>query len=350
MGKRNDTREWLLGTALVTGGCGFIGANLMDRLLSRGERAVAFDNLSRRGSEKNEAWLRARHGDAFQLVHGDVRDAIAVERAARDADIIYHFAAQVAVTTSVADPRTDFEINALGTINVLEAARCSGRNPIFVFASTNKVYGAMEDVATVELPTRYAYRDIAGIDETRPLDFHSPYGCSKGTGDQYVRDYHRIYGLPTVVFRQSAVYGIRQFGAEDQGWMAWFVIAAILGKPITIYGDGKQVRDLLHIQDLLDAYDAAVTRIGTVAGQVFNMGGGPGKTISVWEEFGPLLEQAVGRSILAGRGSWRPGDQKVCIFDISRAERELGWKQKIGLDEGIEQLVEWAAANKGLFD
>ena len=339
-----------LGKTLITGGCGFIGANLANRLLKRGVDVVLFDNLSRRGSEKNASWLGALHGSKFQLARGDIRDANAIAEAARDADIIYHLAAQVAVTTSVTDPRSDFEINALGTFNTLEAARGSGRNPIFIFASTNKVYGAMEDLEIVEHPTRYAYRDIAGLGEDRPLDFHSPYGCSKGAGDQYVRDYYRIYGLPTIVFRQSAIYGTRQFGVEDQGWMAWFVIAAILGRPITIYGDGKQVRDMLYVEDLLDAYDLAVARIETVAGQVYNLGGGPGRTISVWAEFGPLLENLLGRRIPILRGEWRPGDQKVCAFDISKAERELKWKQKIDLNDGVEQLVTWVVENRALFE
>lgn len=343
-------KESGLGRILVTGGCGFIGANLINRLLARGEDTIAFDNLSRRGAEKNAAWLQEQHGSRFQLIRGDVRDAGAIVSAARDADVIYHLAAQVAVTTSVTDPRTDFEINALGTFNTLEAARASGRNPIFIFASTNKVYGAMEDLTIVEQPTRYAYRDIQGFDESRPLDFHSPYGCSKGAADQYVRDYHRIYGLPTVVFRQSAIYGPRQFGVEDQGWMAWFVIAAVLGRPITIYGDGKQVRDMLHVEDLLDAYDAAVVRIDRVAGQVYNMGGGPTRTISVWAEFCPLLEQLLGRAVPVAHGDWRPGDQKVCIYDVSRAERDLGWTQRTNLRDGVRDLYDWVVRNRQLFD
>lgn len=341
----NQVRE-----SLVTGGCGFIGANLVDRLLKRGERVIAFDNLSRLGSRKNADWLRERHGAEFELVLGDVRDAGGLADAARGADTVYHLAAQVAVTKSVDDPRNDFEINALGTLNVLEAARCSGREPIFIYASTNKVYGALDDVAVEELPTRYAFRDMTGLSENRPLDFHSPYGCSKGAADQYVRDYSRIYGMRTVVFRQSAIYGPRQFGVEDQGWMAWFVIAAILGRPITIYGDGKQVRDMLHVDDLLDAYDAAVEHIDSAAGHIYNMGGGPDRSISVWTEFGPLLEKLLGRDIPVAHAFWRPGDQKVCVYDIAKAERDLSWKQKIGLREGIRELVDWVVDNKSLFD
>lgn len=336
---------------LVTGGCGFIGSNLVDRLLSRGEQVVAFDNLSRRGAEKNADWLRGKHGAKFELRRGDIRDAKAIANAARDADAIYHLAAQVTVTTSVTDPRNDFEINAFGTFNALEAARASGRNPVFLFASTNKVYGGMDDVAIVEQATRYAYRDFPnGVSEAQPLDFHSPYGCSKGSADQYVRDYYRIYGLRSVVFRQSAIYGYRQFGVEDQGWLAWFIIAAVLGRPINIYGDGKQVRDMLFIDDLLDAYDAATARIDQVAGQVYNVGGGPRNTISVWTEFGPMLEKLIGKKIPVGHGDWRPGDQKVCVYDTSKAKRELGWEPKVNVQDGVERLYRWVKENRGLFE
>ena len=340
-----------MGKILVTGGCGFIGANWVNRLLARGKRVLAFDNLSRRGSEKNAEWLRAQHGTKFELIRADIRDAGALADAARDVDAIYHFAAQVTVTTSVADPRNDFEINALGTFNALEAARASGRNPFFLFASTNKVYGGMDDVAVVEKATRYEFRDLrGGVSEAQPLDFHSPYGCSKGAADQYVRDYFRIYGLPTVVFRQSAIYGYRQFGVEDQGWLAWFVIAAVTGRPITIYGDGRQVRDMLFIDDLLDAYEAAAARRDRVAGQVYNIGGGPRNTISVWAEFAPMLEKLVGRKLAIQRGDWRPGDQRVCVFDTVKAMRELEWEPKTGVPQGVEKLYRWVRENQDLFE
>jgi CDP-paratose 2-epimerase len=336
---------------LVTGGCGFIGSNLVDRLLSRGERVVVFDSLTRRGALKNLDWLRARHGSKFELVCGDVRDARAVTQVARDVDAIYHLAAQVAVTTSVADPRTDFEINAQGTFNVLEAARANGRNPIFIFASTNKVYGGMDDVIVVEKPTRYEYQDLReGASEDRPLDFHSPYGCSKGAADQYVRDYHRIYGLRTVVFRQSAIYGPRQFGEEDQGWLAWFIIAAVMGRPITIFGDGKQVRDMLYVDDLLNAYEAAVAWIDRLAGQVFNIGGGPSNTLSIWTEFEPMLEKLMEQPIPFARGDWRPGDQRVCVYDISKAKRELSWEPQVNVPQGVEKLYQWVIENRSLFE
>jgi CDP-paratose 2-epimerase len=340
-----------LNKLLVTGGCGFIGSNLMDRLLARGERAVAFDNLSRRGSAINADWLRGRHGSRFELIHADIRDAGAVAEAARDADAIYHLAAQVAVTTSVTDPRTDFETNALGTFNALEAARGSGRNPTFIFASTNKIYNGISELDIAEGATRYEFRDLlGGVSEAQPLDFHSPYGCSKGAADQYVRDYHRIYGLRTVVFRQSAIYGERQFGAEDQGWLAWFMIAAVLGRQITIYGDGKQVRDMLYVDDLLNAYDAATARIDQVAGRVYNMGGGPKNTISVWKEFSPMLEKLHGRPIPVAHDDWRPGDQRVCVYDISKAARELDWQPRVPVKAGVEKLYRWVRENANLFE
>src|SRR5262245_40595332 len=273
---------------LVTGGAGFIGSNLVHNLLSAGRHVTVFDALLRKGTEHNLAWLRGQHPNGrFRFVQGDVRDFAALRAAAADADVIYHLAGQVAVTTSVEDPRTDYEINALGTFNVLEAARLSGRRPTVVFTSTNKVYGGMEDVAVVERTTRYEYRDLPdGVAESRPLDFHSPYGCSKGAADQYVRDYHRIYGLPTVVFRMSCIYGPRQFGNEDQGWVAHFLIAGLTEQPLKIYGDGKQVRDLLFVEDLVRALRLAAKKIDATAGQVFNIGGGPANSLSVWREFG----------------------------------------------------------------
>jgi CDP-paratose 2-epimerase len=331
---------------LVTGGAGFVGCNLVDRLVRQGHAVTVFDNLSRYGTQTNLAWLRAQHRDTFQFIQGDVRDYDVLLTATDGAQLIFHMAAQVAVTTSVTDPRTDFEVNALGTFNLLEAARHAGDNPIVIYASTNKVYGGMEDVTIVEQPTRYAYRDLPlGVPETRPLDFLSPYGCSKGAADQYVRDYARIYGLRTVVFRQSCIYGPHQMGVEDQGWVAWFIIAAVTGQPITIYGDGKQVRDVLHVDDLIDAYLVAVKRIDTAAGQVYNMGGGPNLTMSVWTEFGPTLEELLGKRIEVNYGDWRPGDQRVYISDIRKARQELGWTPKISIRDGLGQLVEWVKIN-----
>jgi len=337
--------------ALITGGAGFIGANLAHRLIARGDDVTVFDNLSRPRTEHNIAWLRQSHGPAaFRFVKGDVRDYPALTEATRGADIVYHLAGQTAVTTSVIDPRDDFENNALGTFNALEAARTGGADPIFLYTSTNKVYGGMKDVVVEEHDGRYAYRDHPhGIDESYPLDFYSPYGCSKGTGDQYTRDYARIYGLRTVVLRQSSIYGYRQFGVEDQGWIAWLTIAAVTGRPITIYGDGKQVRDVLFIDDLLDLYDAAVAHIAAAAGQVYNVGGGSQHTLSIWTETGPLLERLLGHPLSVSYGDWRPGDQRIYVSSIDKAQRELGWSPRIGVEEGVERLFNWVRANRNLF-
>jgi len=335
---------------LITGGAGFIGSNYVSRLLRRSESVTILDNLSRVGAKSNLEWLQSEYGqNSFQIIHGDIRNADLVREAANDADVIVHLAAQVAVTTSVVNPREDFEINAWGTFNVLEAARASGRNPAIIYASTNKVYGEMEDIKVAEEATRYSYVDFPeGISEEHPLDFHSPYGCSKGSGDQYVRDYHRIYELPTVVMRQSCIYGPRHFGVEDQGWVAWFIIAVLTEKPITIYGDGKQVRDVLFVEDLLDAYDAALSNLDRTAGQVYNLGGGSSNILSVWYEFGPLLEKLAGKSITPRQGDWRPGDQKVYVSDTRKAQRELGWSPKVGVEEGISRLFQWVKENQGL--
>jgi CDP-paratose 2-epimerase len=336
---------------LVTGGAGFIGSNYVHRLLKRGEKVTIYDNFSRAGAPRNLEWLKQEFGEtAFDVVVGDVRNGDRITEAGKSADVIVHLAGQVAVTTSVIDPRDDFESNALGTFNVMEAARLSGRNPIVIYASTNKVYGGMDDVELAEEPTRWRYKDlINGCPETQPLDFHSPYGCSKGTGDQYARDYARMYGLPTVVFRQSCIYGPRQFGIEDQGWVAWFIIAAAMGRPITIYGDGKQVRDILHVEDLMNAYDLAVEKIDVAKGQVYNLGGGPDNVMSVWAEFGPKLEKLIGDTIEVARGDWRPGDQRVFYADVSKAEKELGWKPNISVEEGVKMLFDWVLENKRLF-
>ena len=336
---------------LITGGAGFIGSNYVQRLVTRGERVTVYDNLSRPGASANLAWLRETCGaGSFAFVHGDVRDAALLTATARRAEVIVHLASQVAVTTSVAHPREDLDVNVTGTFNVLEAARLSGRSPIVLYASTNKVYGGMENVVVEERETRYAYRDYPlGIPESYPLDFHSPYGNSKGAGDQYTRDYARIYDLPTVVFRQSCIYGPRQFGVEDQGWVAWFVIAALFGSPITIYGDGKQVRDLLYVGDLLDAYDAAVARIDQAAGQIYNVGGGPENQLSVWREFEPLLENLLGRPIPVTWAGWRPGDQRIFVADVRKAARELDWRPQVSVPEGIGRLYRWVSENRALF-
>lgn len=336
---------------LITGGAGFIGSNYAARCIARGEKVTIFDNLSRSGASVNLNWLKSTYGsDAFHMIVGDVRNADAIRAAAGDAETIVHLAGQVAVTTSVMNPREDFDINAMGTFNVLEAARASGKNPAVLYASTNKVYGGMEEVRVEETPTQYRYADFPlGIPETQPLDFHSPYGCSKGSGDQYVRDYHRIYGLPTVVLRQSCIYGTRQFGVEDQGWVAWFVIAAVSGRPITIYGDGKQVRDVLFVEDLMNAYDAALGNLNVSAGQVYNVGGGPANTMSIWMDFEPILERLLGRPVPTSKGDWRPGDQRIYVSDIRKAKQELNWAPQVGVAEGVERLYRWVMDNRNLF-
>ena len=336
---------------LITGGSGFIGSNYVSRLIARGEDVTIFDNLSRAGSRRNLEWLRKSHGDkSFNLTIGDVREAKAIRDAAKDKDVIVHLAAQVAVTTSVTNPREDFEINANGTFNTLEAARLSNKKPTFIYSSTNKVYGGMDDIKVVEEAEHYKYADYPkGISESQPLDFHSPYGCSKGCGDQYVRDYYRMYDFPTIVFRQSCIYGTRQFGVEDQGWVAWFVIAALTNRPIKIYGDGKQVRDLLYVDDLLNAYDLAITHAEISAGEVFNVGGGIANTISIYNEFFPILEKMLGKKIRVEWGDWRPGDQKVFVSDIRKAAKLLKWKPAVSVNSGLNKLFEWVKSNKEMF-
>ncbi len=339
---------------LITGGAGFIGCNLAAHFLRAGHTLTLFDNFSRRGAEANLAWLRAEFGaefgEALAVIRGDVRDFDSIRAAAAGQQAIFHLAGQVAVTSSVNDPRYDFEANALGTFNTLEAARAAGTNPVFIYASTNKVYGGMEAAQIVDLGQRYGFADLPhGVPETWPLDFHSPYGCSKGAGDQYVRDYHRIYGLPTVVFRQSAIYGPRQFGVEDQGWLAFFAICAATGRPFKIYGDGKQVRDLLYIDDLARAFELAVQHSDRTAGQIYNIGGGPERSLSVWTETRPLLEALAGRRLEVGFGEWRPGDQRIYLSDIRKAQADFGWAPQVTPTEGLRRLWEWVHANRALF-
>ena len=337
----------------ITGGAGFIGCNSADHFLRRGQAVTLYDNLSRRGGRSNLDWLYARHGgEKLRLIEADIRDydrlAAAVTEAAPD--VVLHLAGQVAVTQSVVNPREDFAINALGTFNVLEAVRHHAPTAALLYASTNKVYGGMEEVGIVQRGQHYAYADYPhGIPESFPLDFHSPYGCSKGAGDQYARDYARIYGLRTLVLRQSCIYGRRQFGVEDQGWVAHFVIAAALGRPISIYGDGMQVRDVLHIDDLVAAYQAGIDRVDELSGEVLNLGGGPDNTLAIWSEFGPLLEELAGRPIPITYGPWRPGDQRVFVADIRRAAERLGWRPQVSPAEGVRRLYAWVAANPTLF-
>jgi CDP-paratose 2-epimerase len=336
---------------IVTGGAGFIGSNVAAAFLGDGHRLTILDTLARPGTEHNLEWLQslAPRG-ALRFVRGDVQNADLVHAllGAKDVQQVFHFAAQTAVTTSVSAPREDLEVNILGTHNVLEAIRTSraAAPPVLFYTSTNKVYGALPNRASIETATRYQFRDPAiarwGIGENEPLDFHSPYGCSKGAADQYVHDYARIYDLPTVVFRMSCIYGPRQFGTEDQGWVAHFMLAAAAGRPLTIYGDGKQVRDLLYIDDLVRAFKLAALHIGTTAGNVYNMGGGPPNTISIWAELQPRLEQLAGRPVRARTMTWRPGDQPVYVSDTRKAKRDFNWQPTIGLDEGLRRLWNWA--------
>ena len=343
---QSPRRKWV-----VTGGAGFIGCHAASRFHRQGDHVVVVDNLSRRGAEANLAWLRTQGIDDF--VKLDIRDQKAVEGLIErhsDADAVLHLAGQVAVTTSVLDPRADFEINALGTLNVLEAVRLkAGGRPAVLYSSTNKVYGHLDHVKVVERDGRYAYEDLPhGVSEAEPIDFHSPYGCSKGAGDQYVRDYARIYGMKTVSFRQSCIFGTRQFGIEDQGWVAWFCLAATRGQRFTIFGDGKQIRDTLWVDDLLDAYQASMDRIDDVSGEVFNLGGGPGNTLSLLELVA-ILEAHFGRSLDPAFADWRPGDQPVFVADIRKASARLDWTPQVSTHDGVARLLAWIGENRGLF-
>jgi CDP-paratose 2-epimerase len=335
---------------LITGGAGFIGCNAAVKFISKGYEVTIFDNLSRAGAQKNLDWLRDSCGPtSFEFLKNDIRNFNAVVQAVRGKDVVLHLAGQVAVTSSVNDPRTDYEINVLGTFNVLEAVRLNGDKSIVLFSSTNKVYGGMEKVNSFEKEGRYVYEDFTGISEDFPLDFHSPYGCSKGSADQYVRDYARIFNLRTIVFRQSCIYGPRQMGVEDQGWLAWFCIAILKSMPITIYGDGKQVRDVLYVDDLINAYELAIEHIDVTSGKIYNIGGGPNNTLSIWSELGKELEHLCGQNINVSYNERRPGDQNVYISDISKAKLDFGWEPQVSVKVGVELLWSWAKSNRHLF-
>ena len=326
---------------LVTGGAGFVGSNLADTLLRDGERVIVADNFSRDGVRANAAWLKRRHGERVRIETVDVRDGARISSLVRESKQVFHLAAQVAVTTSLVDPTTDLETNVLGTFNVLEAARTMLNPPAVLFTSTNKVYGGMEDVAVALDGDRYVYADGRhGVAEGARRDFHSPYGCSKGAADQYVHDYARIYGLPTVVFRMSCIYGTRQFGTEDQGWVAHFGRAMLRGEPLTIYGDGCQVRDILWIGDLVRAMRLAMEKIDTVCGEVFNVGGGHRNAVSVRGVIERLAE-ITGSDAPIVCADWRPGDQKIYVSDTGKAERVLGWKAEASWQAGLEMLAGW---------
>jgi CDP-paratose 2-epimerase len=337
-----------LKTVLITGGAGFIGSNLVERLLTEEKTRVRiFDNLARAGVARNVEWLRGLpESNRLQVIEGDVRDAAAVRRAVEGVSEIYHLAAQVAVTTSVEDPASDFEVNAVGTFNVLEAARRSRMNPFLLYTSTNKVYGSLETVPVELQGTRYCVQQAGfnGVTESAPLDFHSPYGCSKGSADQYVRDYARIYDLPTVVFRMSCIAGPRQFGNEDQGWVAHFLYSVLAGKPITIYGDGHQVRDILHVHDLVDAMLAARDALPRTRGEVYNLGGGMGRAASVLEML-RSIERMTGEPLRLNYSEVRPGDQPLYIADTAKLERDTGWRARRSLADTLESIHAFWQAN-----
>ena len=332
------------GHVLITGGAGFIGTNLADRLLSCGKSVLIFDDLSRNGSVNNLGWLQKKHGARLAFEQSDVRHFQRLRTAVRGASAIFHFAAQVAVTDSLMQPRHDFDVNAGGTLNLLEAVRGLAQPPTLLFTSTNKVYGALEDLNVRADGRRYSpdCGEISenGIGERRNLDFHSPYGCSKGAADQYILDYARTFHLPAVVFRMSCIYGTHQNGTEDQGWVAHFLICANQGRPLRIYGDGKQVRDVLFITDLLDAFELAVANIARTTGKAFNIGGGTTNSISLLELL-ELMEELNLHPRRVTFDEWRTADQRYYISDIRRFASLTGWAPSVGVREGLKHLQHW---------
>jgi CDP-paratose 2-epimerase len=341
---RKDSGHASAGPALITGGAGFIGTNVADRLLSDGRVVTILDNLSRPGVERNLRWLCDRHGARVRVEVGDIRDPRAVKRALRDATQVFHFAAQVAVTTSLVDPVHDFEVNARGTLNLLEAMRSRRDPPSLVFTSTNKVYGDLEDLALDADRTRYSPSDAAvrryGVNELRPISFHSPYGCSKGTADQYVLDYARTFKVPGAVFRMSCIYGPHQCGTEDQGWVAHFLINAIDGKTITVYGDGMQVRDVLFVEDLVDAFLRAQANMRSISGHAFNIGGGPSNTTSLVELL-DHIETLHGERPEVDFDAWRAADQRYYVSDTRHFRTATGWAAKTSVPAGLDALYKW---------
>ena len=336
---------------LVTGGAGFIGCNLADRLARDGHDVVVYDCLARAGVEQNLEWLRRRHPRKISAVVADVRDASSLDAVARDAGAVFHLAAQVAVTTSLTAPVDDFDVNVRATLSLLESLRAAGGKTPIVFASTNKVYGDLGDLEMrledgAHMPADPGVRRY-GVGEDRPLDFHTPYGCSKGAADQYVLDYARSFGLPTTVLRMSCIYGPRQMGTEDQGWVAHFLIRALEGRPISIYGDGRQVRDILHVDDAVEAYMAVWRDIGRVSGRAFNLGGGPANAVSLRRLLG-RIEELVGRPVHLEYSDWRAGDQRYFVADTRRAAAELGLAPARGWRDGVAELAAWLAEARGL--
>jgi len=338
---------------LVTGGAGFIGSRYVARAVRRGDEVVVLDDLSRAGSETRLRLLTAELDasscarPAFTFIAGSVADADVVRRACAGCDRVVHLAGQVAVTDAMRDPRADFEANVLGTINVLEALRVDQPEAVLLHASTNKVYGDLAHLPIEETPTRYRFATRPqGIDESEPLQPRTPYGCSNAAADQYVRDYASIYGLRAIVFRQSCIFGPGQMGSEEQGWVAWLLRAALRGEAVTIFGDGRQVRDLLYVDDLLDAYDAAAADADTVAGRAYNVGGGMARSVSVWCEFAELLAQTAGRAPEIRRAPWRPADQRIYVSDTAALARDLGWAPRTTLEDGLAALRDWLLARE----
>lgn len=333
---------------LVTGGCGFIGTNATSYYLKKGYKVIAVDNLFRAGSRQNLAWLKKQKGN-FVFENVDIRNAQKTLEVFKKhkPNLILHLAAQTTMVTSVTNPREDFEINAIGTFNVLEGMRKGSPKASLIYSSTNKVMGALDNIPVIEKKKRYNFKNIRGVSEKYPLDFHGPYGCSKGCGDQYVRDYARIFNLNTVVFRQSGIYGPHQFGIEEQGWLAWFCNALLFNKPVTIFGDGKQVRDILYIDDLLRAFDLAFKNIKKISGKVYTVGGGPKFSLSIWELF-EVLESLADKKFNYKLSAWRLGDQKIYISDISSAKRDFGWTPRVSPKQGLKKLYVWISQNKDL--
>jgi CDP-paratose 2-epimerase len=334
---------------LVTGGAGFIGVNLADRLAREGYSVLIFDSLARPGVEDNLQWLKSSHSDKISFACCDVRDRTAVGEAVRDCRAVFHFAAQVAVTTSLVEPRFDFDVNVGGTISLLESLRLHNPRAPILFASTNKVYGNLSDVELECDDERYLPKDprlrAYGVDERRPLDFHTPYGCSKGAADQYVLDYARSFNLLTAVLRMSCIYGRHQMGTEDQGWVAHFVYRALAGEPITIYGDGCQVRDVLHVGDAVEAYLAGWRNIGRVAGRAFNLGGGPSNAVSLKRILG-FIRSRMDRPVDIVFADWRAGDQRYYVSDTRTAARELELPAPKRWEDGVAELIAWISERK----
>ena len=338
---------------IVLGGAGFIGSNLADSFLGEGRDVVVFDSLKRPGVERNLAWLADRHGARMHPMAADIRDRAALREAVTGASAVFHLAAQVAVTSSLVDPRDDFAVNAEGTLNVLEAVRNHAATVPIVFASTNKVYGQLADVAVAEiagslLPQDNALRAL-GVDESRPLDFCTPYGCSKGSADQYVRDYAHSFGLRTAVLRMSCIYGPRQFGTEDQGWVAHFLIRALCHETITIFGNGRQVRDILHVGDAVSAYRAVLANIDALSGQACNLGGGPDNAVSLGCVLAEI-EALLGRPVATVHAPARQGDQPYFVADTRRLREAVGWRPRIAWRDGIRTLADWLRADLALPD